>query len=636
MGKKTKEVVTIEEKTEIATVEKTIKKKTKIKVETPKTEAPIITDKKAKKPVSKLKGYKGLKKLIPFYKKYLGLFFATILSLVASGVIGLFGPIFSAQALANLSELKFEPALWFALAFVGVRLLVEVANHIHGICYVKMDSRVVFDIKQTLIRSITSVTMGKSDQTNSGVYIERMNEDAGKCSDVLMDIMSVILDVISNFAFLIYIAFLNIWFFIALVIYVLVLWAFDSKKERMWFIQRKKFREKREIATGSYNEQVRGLRDVKSLNIRNNTIKDSGQKFDEALDIHKLSRFTRRKWVLIRNAVGAVFEVGFFVMGILFIQYEFITLAGFLVIYMYHGNVKGLTNYFAMIKQYSIEGELAAQRVFEIIDEYPKEKFGDKTLEKVEGKIEFKDVTFGYVEDENVLENLNLTFEPNKTTAVVGKSGSGKSTILALINKLYDVKSGELLLDGENINELTEDSIRNNIGIVNQAPYIFNRTIRENLLFINPEATEEQMISALKRAQIYNFIKKLDKGLDSLVGENGVMLSGGQKQRIAIARILLKNSKIIVFDEATSALDNESQGLIVKAIDSLKKDHTIIIVAHRLSTIVGADSIVVLDSGKILDQGTHNQLFRRCKMYKELYKSEETRQELEELLGENQ
>ena len=627
MGKKTQEIVV---------KETTTKKKTKVKVEAPKTETPIITDKKAKKPVNKLKGYKGLKKLVPFYRKYLGLFIATILSLVISGVVGLFGPIFSAQALANLSELNYDSALTFALLFVGIRVLVEIFNHIHGVCYVKMDSKVVFDIKQALIRSITSVTMTKSDQTNSGVYIERMNEDAGKCSDVLMDIMSVILDVISNFAFLIYIAFLNVWFFIALVVYVLVLWAFDSKKERMWFLQRKKFREKREIATGSYNEQVRGLRDVKSLNIRNNTIKDSGEKFEHALDIHRLSRFTRRKWVLIRNIVGAFFEVGFFVMGILFIKFGYISLAGFLVIYMYHGNVKGLTNYFAMIKQYSIEGELAAQRVFEIMDDFPKEKFGDKTIEKVEGKIEFKDVTFGYVEGENVLEKLNLTFEPNKTTAVVGKSGSGKSTILALLNKLYDIKDGQLLIDGYDINELSEDAIRDNIGIVTQAPYIFNRTIRENLLFINPNATEEQMISALKRAQIYNFIKKLDKGLDSLVGENGVMLSGGQKQRIAIARILLKNSKIIVFDEATSALDNESQGLIVKAIDSLKKDHTIIIVAHRLSTIVGADNIVVLESGKILDQGTHNQLFRRCKMYKELYKSEETRQELENMLSENQ
>lgn len=591
----------------------------------------IKKQKPPKKP-NKLKGYKGLRKLIPFYKRYGGLFFATMLTLILSAVINLFSPIFSANALASLSELDYDKALMFAILVIVVRVLVEVANYLHNICYVKMDCKVVFDIKTTLIRAITATTMTKSDKTNSGVYIERLNEDSGKCSDVLMDIMSVFLDVISNFAFLIYIAFLNIYFFLALVLYVAVLWIFDSKKERMWYIQRKKYRETREIATGTYNEQVRGLRDVKSLNIRNNTIRDSGNKFQDALAIHKLSRFTRRKWIFVRNAVAVLFEVGFFIMGILFIKSNLISLANFLVIYMYHGNVRGLTNYFAMIKQYAIEGELAAQRVFEIIDEYPKEEFGTTTLEDIKGEINFDNVTFAYEEGENVLENLDLKFEPNKTTAVVGKSGSGKSTILALINKLYTVNDGSITIDGVNINELTEDAIRNNIGIVTQTPYIFNRTIRENLLFINPNATEEQMITALKRAQIYTFVKKLDKGLDSLVGENGVMLSGGQKQRIAIARILLKNSKIIVFDEATSALDNESQGLIVKAIESLKKDHTIIIVAHRLSTIVGSDKIVVLDGGKILDQGTHKELFRRCKMYKDLYKSEETRQVLEEKL----
>ena len=598
-------------------------KKKKIKI-SKKTKEP-------KKP-SKIKGYKGLKKLVPFYKKYSGLFVLTLLTLVLSAVINLFNPILSANALAKLSELKYVEAFYFAIGVLVVRILVDVANYLHNICYVKMDCKVVFDIKTAIIRAITATTMSKTDKTNSGLYIERMNEDSGKCSDVLMDIMSVILDVISNFAFLIYIAFLNIYFFIALAAYVVALWLLDSKKERLWFLQRKKFRETREIATGAYNEQVRGIRDVKSLNIRKNTILDSGNKFTDALNIHKLSRFTRRKWVMIRNIVAIIFEVGFFLMGILFIQNGLISLANFLVIYMYHGNVRGLTNYFAMIKQYAIEGELAAQRVFEIIDEFPKEQFGDKTLEKVEGKIQFEDVTFAYEEGKDVLKHLNLAFEPNKTTAVVGKSGSGKSTILSLLNKLYTVSKGRLTVDGVDINELTEDSVRDNIGIVTQTPYIFNRTIRENLLFINPEATEEQMISALKRAQIYDMVKKLDKGLDSLVGENGVMLSGGQKQRIAIARILLKNSKVIVFDEATSALDNESQALIVKAIDNLKKDHTIIIVAHRLSTIVGADSIVVLENGSILDQGTHNQLFRRCKMYKELYRSEETRLELEEKL----
>lgn len=222
-----------------------------------------------------------------------------------------------------------------------------------------------------------------------------------------------------------------------------------------------------------------------------------------------------------------------------------------------------------------------------------------------------------------MLKNLSCNFEANKTTAIVGKSGSGKSTILSLINKLYTIKKGQILLDGVDINTLTEDSLRNAVGVVTQSPYIFNCTIRENLNFIRPNITEDEMIVALKRAQIYDFVEKLENGLDSKVGENGVMLSGGQKQRLAIARVLLKNSPIIVLDEATSALDNKSQAKIVKAIDGLKKDHTIIIVAHRLSTIVNADKILVLDDGKIVDCGTHLQLFNKSPIYTDLYQSEE-------------
>ncbi len=593
-----------------------------------------LKTKKTKEP-SKLKGYKGLRKLIPFYKKYIGLFVLTISLMVVSAGVGFLNPIFSANALASLSELKFDVAIKYAIALIIVRVIISVINFFHNYCYVKMDTKVVFDIKTALIRAITAVQMSKNDQTNNGIYIERLHEDSGKCSDVLLDIMSVALDLISNIAFLFYIAFLDIWFFLMLLAYVVVLWIFDNKKEYMWYIQRRKFRNKREIATGAYNEQVRGLRDLKSLNIRNRTISDAGDKFQEAQTINRQSRLTRRKFVMARDIIATLFEVGFFLMGVIFIKNGWILLAEFLVIYMYHGNIRNLSVHFASIKQYAIEGELAAQRVFEIIDEFPKEEFGDKDITITEGNIEFKNVDFEYLPDTPILHNLSLKFEANKTTAIVGKSGSGKSTILSLLNKLYPIKNGHILIDGHDINTLSEDSLRNNIGVVTQAPYIFNRTIRENLLFINDKATEEEMISALKRAHIYDFVKKLDGGLDSKVGENGVMLSGGQKQRLAIARILLKNSPIILLDEATSALDNESQQLIVNAIEDLKKDHTIIIVAHRLSTILDSDCIMVLDQGKIIDQGTHKELYRRCKEYKELYKNEETTDLLTKALQEN-
>ncbi len=590
---------------------------------------------KKKKEPSKLKGYKGLKKLIPYYKKYLGLFVLTMSLMLLSAGVGFLNPIFSAQALANLSEAKFDLALYFAIGVIAVRVVISVINFFYNYCYVKMDTKVVFDIKTALIRAITAVQMKKNDQTNNGIYIERLHEDSGKCSDVLMDIMSVALDLISNIAFLIYIAFLDVWFFLMLLAYVVVLWIFDNKKEYVWYIQRRAFRNKRELATGAYNEQVRGLRDLKSLNIRNRTIADAGDKFKEAQAINQKSRFTRRKFVMARDIIATIFEVGFFLAGILFIRNGWIILSEFLVIYMYHGNIRNLSVHFAAIKQYAIEGELAAQRVFEIIDEYPKESFGDKNITVTNGKIELKNVDFSYLEGVPVLNNLNLTFEANKTTAIVGRSGSGKSTILSLLNKLYTINSGEILIDGHNIDTLSEESLRDNIGVVTQAPYIFNRSIRENLLFINQNATEEEMVSALKRAHIYDFICTLDGGLDSKVGENGLMLSGGQKQRLAIARILLKNSPIIVLDEATSALDNESQQLIVNAIEDLKKDHTIIIVAHRLSTILDSDSIMVLDKGQVVDQGTHKELYKRCKQYKELYKNEETTDLLTKALQEN-
>jgi len=210
-----------------------------------------------------------------------------------------------------------------------------------------------------------------------------------------------------------------------------------------------------------------------------------------------------------------------------------------------------------------------------------------------------------------------------KQEEVIGKSGQGKSTILNLIGKLYDISDGEILIDDVNIAELSESALRDNVSIVMQTPYIFNMSIMDNMLLVNPKATKKQIYNACKKAQIHDFIFALPQKYDSLVGENGVVLSGGQRQRLAIARALLKNSKIILFDEATSALDNESQGKIKEVMDSLKDDHTLIVVAHRLSTVVDCDKILVLDNNKIIAEGTHKQLIKSCNVYKELYKTEE-------------
>ena len=214
---------------------------------------------------------------------------------------------------------------------------------------------------------------------------------------------------------------------------------------------------------------------------------------------------------------------------------------------------------------------------------------------------------------------MSFVINPNEKVAFVGKSGAGKSTIFNLITHLYKVNGGKVLLDNININDLDGDTIRNNMSIITQNPYIFNFSIKDNLLLAKENATFEEVREACRLACIDEYIMSLPDKYETLVGENGVILSGGQKQRLAIARALLMQTEIILFDEATSALDNETQSQIQQAIDNLKGEYTILIIAHRLSTVIDADKIFVVDNGKIIDSGTHQELLKKCKFYKNLY-----------------
>jgi ABC-type multidrug transport system fused ATPase/permease subunit len=243
-------------------------------------------------------------------------------------------------------------------------------------------------------------------------------------------------------------------------------------------------------------------------------------------------------------------------------------------------------------------------------------------MKKIKGDFELKNVSFAYNKKKKVLKNISFKVKHNQTVGFVGKSGSGKSTIFSLLAKLYDVSEGEILIDGVNINELDRDSIRGNISIITQSPYIFNASIRENLTLVKEGLTEKDMIKACKMACLHDFVMSLPDGYDTLVGEGGMTLSGGQRQRLAIARALVQNTEIILFDEATSALDNETQESIQKAINNMKNKYTILIIAHRLSTIVNSDNIYVINNGKVEASGSHKELLKTNKYYKKLYNLE--------------
>jgi len=263
-------------------------------------------------------------------------------------------------------------------------------------------------------------------------------------------------------------------------------------------------------------------------------------------------------------------------------------------------------------------------RVNEILENklYDDEKFGGKSISNIKGIIEFKNVSFAYPNEENTLNNFNLRIVPNKKIAIVGKSGQGKSTLFNLITRIFDVNKGKILIDDIDIKNLSELELRKNVSIIRQEPFIFNKTIKENFELIDKNISLEEIRNYSKLAYIDDYIMSLPNKYDTVLGEGGVNLSGGQKQRLSIARTLSKKSKIILFDEATSALDNELQEFIKKAIDNLVKDHTVVIVAHRLSTIIDADIIYVVDKGKVVASGCHDELLKTNKIYMNLYNTE--------------
>lgn len=307
--------------------------------------------------------------------------------------------------------------------------------------------------------------------------------------------------------------------------------------------------------------------------------------------------------------------------GALFMAYGIITydvLAAFIVsINLF---INPLTTLINFTEQFQ-DGVTGFKRFCQVMDEdIEKDAPNAKELTDIKGKIEFKNVNFHYSIDKQVIQNINLTINPGEKIALVGPSGGGKTTICHLLPRFYKIDSGEILIDGNNINDLTMASLRQNIGIVQQDVFLFNGTIKENILYGNLNASDEEVIQASKKARLYDYIMELPEQFMTEVGERGVRLSGGQKQRLAIARVFLKNPKILILDEATSALDNSTEALIQAALDELCKGRTTIVVAHRLSTIKSANEIAVISHGKILEKGTHNELLSlKNGIYKKLY-----------------
>lgn len=567
---------------------------------------------------------KNLSKLVKYYKKYkFSSILVVILSLGYAG-ISLLSPIYEGKLLGNFENFNKENILKTALFLMALRIVIEIVTNLWSRVVLKLNGKVNFDLKSNMLESLTNFEVKNFDNTNSGLFISRLNKDTTELSELFDYITDDLSGIILNVSFIVYVSYLNIYLGLYLILNVIFVYVLTSKKLFYYKKAKRDYKEKDERVVGLYTDVIRGIREIKDLNLKSTVLRDVNQRQIETIKAGIKSTHTRRTWNRWIASFQHILDFIFILLSVYFIINNKLQISSFMIIFLYKNKVLDLIGYISEIREKLADGKVSASRVFDIItyNSFSKENYGTMTLDSIKGNIEFKKVVFKY-NSNKLFENLTFKIEPNKMIAIVGKSGEGKSTILKLLSKSYSVNSGEILIDNYNINDLSEETIKNNISIVSQSPYIFNLSIKENIKLANSSATDDEIIEVCKKVQIHDVITSMKDGYDTIVGENGVILSGGQRQRIAIARALIKKSKIILLDEATSSLDNNNQAKIKNVIKDLSKDHTVVIVAHRLSTIVDSDNIFVLDKHKISASGTHNELMKNCVEYRNLYEIEE-------------
>ena len=566
-----------------------------------------------------------IKRSLTYIKPYKVKFAGAFTCIVSSIGFGIIQPLIWGTLVTSLFK-KDSHEVVISLIYILVLNVAESGiGFLESYLFTILGNNIIYDLKRDTYEKILNLPVKAFDEMRVGDFISRMQGDISTIANIItsqflttiVDILKVIIIGVTVFTISLPLSMVVVASFpITYIIFLKSGKALRKKNEEIAPINDNYF--------SNLAQSLSGIREIKSLGIKKHS-------FNRFLDI---SRDLKSKTINldILNTFAQTLSKGISLIS----QTAVMAFGGYLI---FKGTLS--MQYYIAFSSYSNQFSFALmnitglnskvqqvltslERVFGLMDNlsYDKECFGDKNINQIRGNIEFKDVSFEYNKGVPVLKNISFNIFKNKKIAIVGKSGSGKTTILNLILKFYKPSSGRILIDGIDIDEFSEECLYSHISIVRQEPFLFNMSIKDNLLLANSKASDEEIYKACKAAYIHDYISGMPQGYDSVIGENSINLSGGQKQRIAIARALLKNSTIILFDEATSSLDNESQYYIRKAINDLSNDHTIIIIAHRLFTVIEADEIIVLDKGEIAGYGNHKFLIDENPIYKFLYETE--------------
>ncbi len=564
-----------------------------------------------------------LKKFLSYYKPHRLIFTLDMAASFAVSMVGIFYPIVTRSMVSEFTDgtkdtkiIVGGAALLIVLYIVRLLLnyFIQYEGHVMGVKMQAQMRREMFDHLQRLPYKYY-------DDHETGKIMSRMTNDLFEVSELAHHgPENVIITSITVIASFIYLATVN-WI-LTLIIFLCVPFLFIVSlllRNKM----RDAFKRSREAAAeinGALESSISGIRVTKAFTNSD----EERRKFEvgnvEFVESRRDAYRSMRQFHSSTSFITNVFNVVVLLAGGFFLFFGKIALADYSAfIVSVNLFLTPMTTLIGFMEQYQ-NGVTGFSRFLEIMEEEPeRDKEGALPFERVEGSITFEGVCCDYETGREVLRGIDLHIEKGRTFALVGPSGGGKTTICHLIPRFYNVSGGRILIDGTDITDVTLESLRKSIGIVQQDVYLFNASVRENILYGRPDATEDEIIEAAKRANIHEFIMKMEKGYDTEIGERGVRLSGGQKQRLSIARVFLKNPPILILDEATSALDNATEILIQESLDELCRGRTTIVVAHRLSTIKNADEIAVISDGMITERGDHDSLMALGGTYADLY-----------------
>ena len=573
-----------------------------------------------------------LKKFISYYKPYKKMFALDMLASLFISLIGLVYPILTNKITKEfVNDGNVNMILIFGIGLLVcyivrmfLRFFVQYYGHVIG---VKMQG----DMRRDMFNKLQKLPFSYYDEHETGKIMSRMTNDLQNVSELAHhgpeNLFICGITVICSLVYLLTISWQFSLAIFACVPFLVTVSIIFRKRLRNTSMETRKAVA---FINARLESSITGIRVTKAFTNADKEL----EKFEESNKEYISSRSRMYKAMgqfhSSTSFITDAFNVVILVVGGILVALKEVDLPSYTTfVVSVNLFISPLNTLIYFVEQYQ-DGTTGFQRFLDIMDQKEESvNEGAKEVDKLEGNIVFKNVSFSYLESEEndefegVLKNVSLNIKKGQTIALVGPSGGGKTTICHLIPNFYKVKQGEIMVDNYNINDLTFNSLRKNIGIVQQDVFLFNGSIKENILYGNLDASEEEVYDAARKANIHDYILTLPEGYDTQIGERGIKLSGGQKQRISIARVFLKNPSILILDEATSALDNATEILIQKALDDLTKGRTTLVVAHRLSTIKNADEIYVIEDGQIIEHGPHNELLKDDNgAYSQLYKAQ--------------